>query len=192
MLRLGARKVTLTFAAAIGTSVVVALGTAGSSGTAEAAATGSIQAQTVHHLAPSSNPGGLGNGPWYFCPKNQTTISECIISNGAGNQMTIHSSGYAALTFASVGSGYYTLKNAAGHCVYETSGKRVQLRSGGCLGVKDEEWSWKYDDTGFFFKNKGRGNILVTDGTVDGFKVWGGTTSQYWHWYLCNSTKCYF
>jgi hypothetical protein len=52
-----------------------------------------------------------------------------------------------------------------------------------------QRWALYEDDSGYYLHNIAEGDLMVTDGAVAGYKIWGGTTSQYWHWDLCEPSN---
>ena len=160
---------------------------------------GTALASSAHRPAMSSGPVHFSSSKFLLCPGDQSPPGQiCIQSNGAGNQLTINNPGGALFTTTAVGS-YYTLKNAAGNCVYESTSHRIILRPGGCTNVDTQEWTVTNHTTGahegYYFRNRKWGNYMVTDGVVDGFKVWGASqTGRYYAWNTCNpsGTECFF
>ena len=129
----------------------------------------------------------------HLCAALNTNL--CLHGNGTYNQMTIETSEYTDVTFTQVPNwptGTYTLTNAGGNCIRENNENRVNVEASGCnITDLNEIWALYQDGTaGYHLTNQGRNNLMVVDGMVAGYKVWGGGTSQYWHWFLCSGGWC--
>jgi hypothetical protein len=131
------------------------------------------------------------NGTFHVCTR--LIDSYCIISNGTGLQAAINTSGYAALTLASIpGSpGTYTFTTSHGKCLRENGQHQVITQGTGCnTGDPDEQWVAHLDSDGYYFHNNGQDNLLTVDQIAPQAQVWGGTTNDDWHWYLCWNGAC--
>jgi hypothetical protein len=89
------------------------------------------------------------NGTFHICTK--LNDSYCIISNGTGFQAAINTSGYAALTLASIpgSAGTYTFTTGHGKCLRENGQHQVITQGTGCnTGDADEQWVANLDSNG--------------------------------------------
>ncbi|HEV2451075.1 MAG TPA: hypothetical protein VGS62_04025 [Streptosporangiaceae bacterium] len=141
------------------------------------------------HLARVPN---ISNGE-HLCAALNTNL--CLHGNGTYNQMTIETSDLTDITFTQVPrwpTGTYFLTNAGGNCIRENSSNRVNVEASGCsITDLNEIWALYQDGTaGYHLVNQGQNNLMVVDGMVAGYKVWGGGTSQDWHWFLCSGGWC--
>ncbi len=69
-----------------------------------------------------------------------TNTSECILSNGVGNQLSLDNTDYAAWTITTnVANGAKMFTNGAGHCLTINSSRDAVLASGGCSVSNDNE-----------------------------------------------------
>jgi len=138
----------------------------------------------------SFQPDGL-NGTWHVCPKLDR--SYCITSPGTGQQAEINTSGYAAITLASIpdGPNTYTFTNSHGKCLRENGQDEVIIQGSGCnTSDPNEQWVANEDNSGYYFYNNGEGNLLVVDQIAPGTGVRGGTTNDDWHWLICGDGGC--
>jgi hypothetical protein len=131
------------------------------------------------------------NGTFHICTK--LIDNYCITSPGTGKQAEINTSGYAALTLASIPGhpNTYTFTNSHGKCLRENGQDEVIIQGTGCnTGDPNEQWVANLDSSGYYFHNNGEDNLLVVDQIAPQAGVCGGTTNNDWHWYLCWDGAC--
>jgi len=101
--------------------------------------------------------------------------SECIISHGGGNRVTIDTSNYAIFRTVNVVSNDVQLQNAGGKCLREFADTSIGLATGGCDSTNPHEY-WVVDTSGgrTTFKNGSSGDFMGTFGTNSGTDLFGG------------------
>ena len=129
----------------------------------------------------------------HLCAALNTNL--CLHGNGTYNQMTIETSGLTDFTFTQVPNwpaDTYTLTNAGGNCIRDNNSNHVNVEASGCnITDLNEIWTLYQGGTaGYYLKNAGRNNLMVVQGVSAGNKVWGGSTSDDWHWFLCSGGWC--
>lgn len=101
--------------------------------------------------------------------------SECIISHGGGNRVTIDTSNYAIFHSLNVVGNDVQLENAAGRCLREFADASVGLAFGGCDSTNPHEyWALAFSGDRTTFQNGSSGDFMGTFGTSSGLDVFGG------------------
>lgn len=114
-------------------------------------------------------------GSFRICQLNDK--SECLVSNGPGNQVTIGTSSYADFHVVNERIvdggevGEYQFENAAGNCLRAGDGNVVKLENGACSG--DADW-WK--DSGTEIISVQYGDPMLAHHDTSGDNVWHETS----------------
>lgn len=159
-------------------------GAAVSSGSAQAAILGSGLPTASGQAAAATT-----YGPYYFYLYDPSGDTNCIVTNGAGNQLTDSTSGCARITLTTDGSWNgltaYQFKDGSGNCVRANNSDVVKIESGPCnTGDTGEQWVITHCDTNsagqcdgnqYRFENVLQELWMKTTGYVPGNKVWVGT-----------------
>lgn len=104
--------------------------------------------------------------------------NECIISHGAGNQVTIGTKDFAVFHVVNINpvNGDWQLENAGGNCLRAYAAGSVGLAFGGCDNANEAEyWNVSYDpnlNRTTYESEKYPTNYMGTYGTSSGLGVW--------------------
>lgn len=129
------------------------------------------QARPTHSVA-----GPQVDSSFQLCLWENTT--ECIVSNGAGNQVTIEPKDYADFHVVNTDGGWKQMENAGGNCLREYADNTVGLALGGCDYNTSAEWWYPSSDSNgryTYLNFKYPGTYLGTFGTNSGRDVYAET-----------------
>lgn len=134
--------------------------------------TGSAYAAPSAQARPATAPSGiLASGGTKICLVQAP--SECITSNGAGNEVTVTKSNQAVIHSIEAPGGIQ-LENAAGRCLEEASDQEIILVSGGCSQTDPfETWVFAVSSTRDTFQNFATNDYLGTFGDGNNLDVFG-------------------
>lgn len=121
---------------------------------------------TAQAAVGDSKPICLTNAPSY-----------CIKTNGTGNQVTITNVAANKANFTVVvdNGGLHAWQDGNGNCLREGTGGVVKINNGPCT-VNDPSDFWSHAQGGTTWYNGSTGDIMYTNGHVNGDNVWAKGT----------------